>query len=99
MHSFLVAAVAAAVIFGLRALPFAICAKSGRGGESAWVRLAEKWLSPIVIAALIVYSFADLEWCTAAPYIAGAAVVAIQLATRSGLVAIFAGTALYMLIS
>ena len=95
-HNLGIFAVSFAVIYLLRAFPFIVC---GRGsGERPWLKAAEKWLSPAVIAILIVYSYSGLEWRTPWPYLAGALVVALQLVFKSGLLSIFAGTALYMLL-
>jgi len=88
--------VAFAVIYALRALPFIILSRSAAEGK--WFKLAERWLSTIVIALLVVYSFSTLEWRTYMPYAAALVTVAIQLLWRNGLVSIFAGTALYMIL-
>ena len=85
-----------AVIYLLRALPFIICGHSN--ANRPWLKTAEKWLSPVVIAILVIYSYAGLEWRTPWPYIAGAVVVTLQLLFKSGLLSIFVGTALYMLL-
>lgn len=95
LHNLGIAATSWAVIYLLRALPFMLFGRSA-SADRPWLKTAEKWLSPVVIAFLVVFSYSTLEWRSAWPYVAGAATVAIQLATRSGLVAIFAGTALYM---
>ena len=85
------------VIYLLRALPFILFARTS-GGETSWLKAAERWLSPAVIALLVIYSYAGLEWRTLSPYLAGAAVVFLQLKFRNGLLSIFLGTALYMLL-
>ena len=90
-----VVAVGWAVTFALRALPFALFA-GYRGELPRWVGRFGSIVSPVIIAALIVYSYSGLEWRTAWPYLAGALTVGLQLAFRSGLVSILAGTALYM---
>lgn len=95
-HNLGILAVSFAVIYLLRAFPFIVCGRSS--GERRWLKAAEKWLSPIVIAILIVYSYAGLEWRTPWPYIAGAVVVVLQLIFSNGLLSIFAGTALYMML-
>ena len=61
-------------------------------------KLAEqgKIVSPVVIAGLIAYSYCGLEWRAAAPYLAGALTVALQLWRRNPLLSILAGTAMYM---
>jgi hypothetical protein len=62
-------------------------------------------ISPVIIASLIVYSYATLKiddapaWKTCWPYLAGALTVALQLLFRSSLFSIIAGTALYMALS
>lgn len=86
-----------AVNMGLRALPFLLF-----GGRSRpvppWAERACSFVSPVVIACLIVYSYSGLEWRTASPYVAGAVTVALQLVLRNSLASILAGTALYMLL-
>ena len=95
-HNLAIFAVAWAVIYLLRAFPFIVCGRTN--GNRPWLKAAEKWLSPIVIAILVVYSYAGLEWRTPWPYLAGALVVLLQLVLKNGLISIFAGTALYMLL-
>lgn len=85
---------AAAVIFALRVLPFLAMARAD--GDRKWLKLAEKWLAPVIIAFLVVYTYSTLEWRSWCPYAAGLLVVVLQLVWRNGLVSIFAGTALYM---
>lgn len=84
------------VIYLLRAFPFIVCGRAS--GEQAWLKAAEKWLSPAVIAILIVYSYSGLEWSAPWPYYAGALVVLLQLVFKNGLLSIFCGTVLYMLL-
>lgn len=91
----LIILVAFGVIFSLRALPFLLMSRSA--GDGKWFKIAEKWLSPIVIALLVVYSFSTLEWRTYMPYLAGLVTVVFQLLWRNGLVSIFAGTLFYMI--
>ena len=90
-----VVAVGFALNFGLRALPFLIFS-SGSGEVPGWVKKSGDYVSPVIIAALIVYSYSGLEWKTAWPYLAGALTVAIQLWKRNPLASIVAGTVLYM---
>lgn len=96
MKSLGIVLVASAVIVLLRAFPFIVMSRSK--GEGRWLKLAEKWLSPAIIALLVVYSYSTLEWRSWCPYAAGLVTVVLQLAFRNGLVSIFAGTALYMLL-
>ena len=84
------------VILALRALPFVLMSRLS--AETKWLKVAERWLSPIVIALLVVYSYSTLEWRTFMPYAAGALTVVLQLLWKNGLVSIFAGTALYMIL-
>lgn len=94
---YLVAATATgwAVTYALRALPFMIF-PAGSRGLPRWAHKAGRFVSPVIIAALIVFSFTSLEWRSHAPYSAGALTVALQLRWRNALVSIAAGTALYM---
>ena len=84
-----------AVNYGLRALPFVLFA--GRDRElPLWVERFGSLISPVIIAALIVYSYSGLEWKSAWPYLAGLLTVGLQLWRRNPLASIVAGTALYM---
>jgi branched-subunit amino acid transport protein AzlD len=84
-----------AVNYLLRALPFLLFA--GRDRElPPWVERFGNVVSPVIIAALIVYSYTGLAWKTAYPYLAGAFVIGLQLWKRNALVSIVAGTILYM---
>jgi branched-subunit amino acid transport protein AzlD len=56
-------------------------------------------VTTFAIAALVVYAYTQLEppvSAAYAPYAAGAAAVALQLAFRSGILSVAASTALYM---
>lgn len=85
----------------LRALPFLLF---GRCKEPpAAVKYVGRILSPAAIAMLVVYCYAgELEkdfpsiFASAAPFIAGAATIALQLWKRNPLLSILAGTAIYM---
>lgn len=61
-----VVAAGLAVNFGLRALPFVLFGRKGRSLPKAVEKLGAV-ISPVIIACLIVYSYASLEWRTAAP--------------------------------
>ena len=84
-----------AVNYALRALPFVLFAGKSRGLPN-WVKTLGAFISPVIIAALIVYSYSGLAWRTAWPYLAGALTVGLQLWKRNPLVSIVAGTVLYM---
>lgn len=84
-----------AVNFGLRALPFIIFA--GKNRElPGWVEKFGRYISPVIIGALIVYSYSGLQWRTAWPYLAGVLTVGLQLWKRNPLASIVTGTVLYM---
>ena len=85
------------VNFGLRALPFILFGGKDRT-IPAWIDRASGFISPVIIAALVVYSFAGLVWRMPWPYVAGAVVVALQLWKRNPLLSIIAGTVIYMLL-
>lgn len=90
-----VVGVGMAVTVGLRSLPFLLFA--GRDRElPRWVERFGVFVSPVIIACLIFYSYAGLEWKTPWPYLAGLLTVGLQLAFRNPLVSIIAGTVLYM---
>ena len=90
-----VVAVGFAVNYALRSLPFLIFAGSGREVPKSVARFGE-FLSPVIIFALIVYSFSGLRWQSWSPYLAGAVTVALQLWRRNPLLSIVVGTVLYM---
>lgn len=87
-------AVASAVITLLRAFPFLVMSRKDLAGPR--MRAVEKWLSPAIIAMLVVYSYSTLEWRLPHPYVAGIVTILFQLKWHNGLVSIFAGTAVYM---
>ena len=95
MYMIAVVAAGFAVNFSLRALPFVLFA-GRRRDLPRWVGSLGAYVSPVIIACLIVYSYSGLQWRTAWPYLAGLLTVALQLARRNSLVSIVAGTALYM---
>ena len=84
-----------AVNFGLRALPFVFFGHGKRELPKAVEKLGA-FVSPVIIACLIVYSYASLEWRTAAPYIAGGVTIALELWKKNPLLAIISGTLVYM---
>ena len=85
------------VNFGLRALPFILFGGKDRR-IPAWIDRVSGFISPIIIAALVVYSFAGLAWRTPWPYVSGAAVVGLQVWKRNPLLSIVFGTIIYMLL-
>ena len=92
-----VLAVGFAVNYSLRALPFVLFA--GRDRElPRWVERFGDFVSPVIIAGLIVYSYSGLAWQTVYPYLAGAIVVGLQVWKRNPLLSIVAGTVVYMLL-
>ena len=95
LHAAGIVAVAWAVTFGLRSLPFLLFAGRGRDVPPSVERFGSI-ISPVIIAGLIVYSYSALEWRTAWPYIAGVLVVVLQLWRRNALLSIIAGTVVYM---
>lgn len=90
-----IVAVGWAVTVGLRALPFLLFAGRDRELPKSIERFGA-FISPIIIAALIVYSYSSLAWRTPYPYLAGLLTVGLQLLVRNPLASIIAGTALYM---
>ena len=82
--------------FGLRALPFVLFGGKDRV-VPAWIDRISGFISPVIIAALVVYSFAGSAWRMPWPYIAGVVTVALQVWRRNPLLSIIVGTAVYML--
>lgn len=90
-----VVAVGWAMTVGLRFLPFLLFAGKDRP-LPRWVERFGAFVSPVIIAGLIVYSYAGLEWKTVWPYLAGALTIGLQIVWRNPLVSIIAGTVVYM---
>lgn len=90
-----IVAVGFLVNYALRALPFVLFAGRDRNLPK-WVSRFGDLVSPVIIAALIFYSYSGLQWKTAWPYLAGVLVVALQLWRRNALLSIIAGTVVYM---
>ena len=98
-----VVAVAWLVTFALRSLPFVLFAGKDRELPPAVERVS-RFISPVIIAGLIVYSYYGLyaassftpakDW--AWPLLAGLLTVGLQLWKGNPLVSILAGTVLYM---
>lgn len=91
-----------AVNYLLRALPFVLFAGRDRA-LPRWVVALGDYVSPVIIGALVVYSFATLltldkapAYRTCWPYIAGVVTVGLQLWKRNPLASIVVGTVLYM---
>lgn len=84
-----------AVTVGLRALPFLLFARR-KGAIPKSVTTFGTIASPVIIAGLIVYSYAGLAWTTPWPYLAGVLTVSLHLLMKNPLVSILAGTILYM---
>lgn len=83
------------VNYGLRALPFLLFAGRTQALPK-WVTTLGQFVSPVIIGALVLYSFSGLAWKTPWPYVAGAITVALHLWKRNSLVSIVVGTILYM---
>ena len=92
-----IVAVGFLVNFGLRALPFILFGGKDRT-IPAWIDRVSGFISPIIIAALVIYSFAGLAWRMPWPYIAGAVAVGLQVWKRNPLLSIVVGTVIYMLL-
>ena len=85
------------VNFGLRALPFILFGGKDRK-IPAWIDRVSGFISPVIIAALVVYSFAGSAWRTPWPYVAGIVTVALQVWKCNPLLSIVVGTVVYMLL-
>ena len=83
------------ITIGMRALPFLLFGRKNRELPKRLERVCE-YISPVIIAFLIVYSYSGLAWREFSPYIAGLVTVGLQLAFRNPLVSIILGTVLYM---
>ncbi len=92
-----VVAIGAGITFLFRAAPFLLFAGRDRA-LPAWVARFGALVSPVIIAALIVYSYSGLAWRTPSPYLAGALTIALQFWKRNPLASILSGTILYMVL-
>lgn len=86
-----------AVNYALRALPFLLFAGRSRSLPKS-VETLGAYISPIIIAGLIVYAYSGSAWRTPWPYVAGALTVGLQIWKRNPLASIIAGTLLYMVL-
>ncbi len=82
------------ITFLMRLLPFLLFS-GGKSGAPAWAEHLGKIISPIIIAALILYSYSALQWRTPWPYIAGAITVLVHLRKKNALLSILTGTIFY----
>ncbi|MBR1871071.1 MAG: AzlD domain-containing protein [Kiritimatiellae bacterium] len=91
-------AIAAAAVIITRFAPFMVFGVAREIPQS--VRDFGKWLGPAVFGLLVIYCFKDCgSFDTLWPrLLAAAATMAVQIATRSMMLAMLAGTALYMII-
>lgn len=90
----------ALIIFFERAFPFLLFSKKE---PPRIIRFIEKYIPPMVMAALVVYCLKDLSFSGGAvgfmPYIAGVIItVILHLWKRNSLISIFGGTAVYMIL-
>jgi branched-subunit amino acid transport protein AzlD len=79
------------------ALPFILFDSKARN-LPPWLERLGSYISPVIIAALVIYSYSSLEWKTFSPYIAGLVTVSLQLWRHNPLISIITGTAVYMLL-
>ena len=89
-----VVGIGVAITFLMRLLPFLLFS-GGKAGAPAWAENLGRIISPLIIAALILYSYSALQWRTPWPYAAGAVTVIFHLRKKNALLSILAGTALY----
>jgi len=88
------------IIFLERAFPFLIFS---RRQPPAIIRFIEKYIPPMVMAALVIYCLKDInfkgESVEFLPYLAGTVItVALHLWKHNTLLSIFTGTAAYMIL-
>ncbi len=92
-----VVAVGAGITFFFRAVPFLLFGGQDRPLPT-WVERFGTFISPVIIAVLIVYSYSGLAWQTPWPYLAGVLTIGLQLWKQNPLTSILAGTILYMVL-
>ena len=89
----------ALVIFSERASPFVLFSKKE---PPAFIKFVEKYIPPMVMAALLVYCLKDIsfsrEKILPSEFIALTITVVLHLWKRNSLISIFSGTAVYMLL-
>jgi branched-subunit amino acid transport protein AzlD len=88
------------VIFSERAFPFVLFSKKQ---PPRMIKFIEKYIPPMVMAALLVYCLKDMTFSSGAvnfaPYLAGVAATAIlHLWKGNSLISIFGGTIIYMIL-
>ncbi len=88
------------VIFLERAFPFILFSKKQ---PPKIIKFIEKYIPPMVMAALLIYCLKDMNFSTGAvhfaPYLVGvAATIILHLWKHNSLISIFSGTAIYMIL-
>lgn len=88
------------VIFLERAFPFILFS---RKNPPAIIRFVEKFIPPMVMAALLFYCLRDLSFTTGVkdflPSVIGVIItIGLHVWKRNSLISIFAGTAVYMIL-
>lgn len=91
-----VVAVCWAVIFSLRALPFVLFGSRKKPFSPKVEGFFGNVLSPIIIAAVILWAYSGLEYKTLYPYVAGLLTIGIHLWRRNALMSVIVGTLAYM---
>jgi branched-subunit amino acid transport protein AzlD len=99
-YALIVILVVAAVTFGIRLLPFALF--GGKRPAPKYVLYLGRALPPAIMGMLIVYCLKDVNVAASPfglPELIGVAVTAgLQLWKRNGLISIFTGTAVYVIL-
>ena len=97
-HSLLLIFVAAAVTFGLRAVPFVVF--GGKKEMPEAIKTVANLLPAAIIAVLVIYclkgDIVAVSWNTAASALGTMTVIGLHLWKRNILLSIFGGTAVYM---
>ena len=89
----------ALIIFSERAFPFVLFSKKE---PPAFIKFIERYIPPMVMAALLVYCLKDISLCKEqimpVEFIALTITVLLHLWKRNSLVSIFSGTFAYMML-
>lgn len=96
LYLFGVIAVCWAIIFILRAVPFIFFGSLKKPIPAKVELFFGNVLSPIIIAAIIVWAYSSLNYKSFSPYLAGALTIGLHLWRRNALLSVIVGTLAYM---
>ena len=87
------------IVFAERLFPFAIFSKRQPG---KLIHIFERFIPPVVMIALLIYSLRDVRFSTFAQWVPQLSAITFTIATylwkKNSLISIFGGTIIYMIL-